>query len=280
VDKKGNKISEENTYQRYRPEVRQGYWRHIKTLAGATQDTETYRWEDHITPTRQATQRERIRFADWLITPEIAQYRSKIRKKYSLTGYNHHKYNLQQLCLIAYSTANNRPIDSIVLEVSTDSLSINTCRLVIEDNRGIPIKASTLEPYSNKELEEHISEHLRQWISAGGFERYIIGGTSFWVDLWEITLTENNPVLEWLAPEARSGEVSQTPQTTEAGTDQDTKSNQGEEEHQPQHSFVSYHQGTTQLKIMKNRNQLNNNSHMPMEMPMMMVKTINIKLPK
>jgi len=280
VDKKGNKISEENTYQRYRPEVRQGYWRHIKTLAGATQDTETYRWEDYTTPTRQATQRERIRFADWLITPEIAEYRSKIGKKYGLTGYNHHKYNLQQLCLIAYSTANNRPIDSIVLEVSTDSLSINTCRLVIEDNRGIPIKASTLEPYSNKELEEHISEHLRQWISAGGFERYIIGGTSFWVDLWEITLTENNPVLEWLAPEARSGEVSQTPQTTEAGTDQDTKSNQGEEEHQPQHSFVSYHQGTTQLKIMKNRNQLNNNSHMPMEMPMMMVKTINIKLPK
>jgi len=94
--------------------------KHIKTLAGATQDTETYRWEDYITPTRQATQRERIRFADWLITPEIAQHRSKIRKKYSLTGYIHHKYNLQQLCLIAYSTANNRPIDSIVLEISTD----------------------------------------------------------------------------------------------------------------------------------------------------------------
>jgi hypothetical protein len=117
----------------------------------------------------------------WVITPEIAQYRSKIRKKYSLTGYNHYKYNLQQLCLIGYSTANNRPIDSIVLEVSTDSLSINTCRLVIEDNRGIPIKASTLEPYSNKELERHMSDHLKQWLSAGGFERYIIGGTSFLV---------------------------------------------------------------------------------------------------
>jgi len=151
---------------------------------------------------------------------------------------------------------------------------------VIEDNRGIPIKASTLEPYSNKELEGHISEHLRQWISAGGFERYIIGGTSFWVDLWEITLTEKNPALEWLVPEAKSGEVSQPPQTTEAGTDQYTRSNQGEEEHQPQHSFVSYHQDTTRLKIMKNKSQLNNNSSMPMEMPMMMVRTINIKLPK
>jgi hypothetical protein len=280
VDKTEIKISEEKRYQRYKPEVRQGYWKHIKTLAGATQDIETYRWEDYITPTRQATQRERIRFADWIITPEIAQYRSKIRKKYSLTGYNHYKYNLQQLCLIAYSTANNRPIDSIVLEVSTDSLSINTCRLVIEDNRGIPIRANTLEPYSNKELEGHISGHLRQWISAGGFERYIIGGTSFWVDLWEITLTEKNPVLEWLVPEARPGEVSQPPQTTEAGTDQYTKSNQGEEEHRPQHSFVSYHQDTTRPKILKNKNQLNNNSSMPMEMPMMMVRTINIKLPK
>jgi hypothetical protein len=260
--------------------VRQGYWKHIRTLAGATQDIETYRWEDYITPTRQDTQRERIRFADWLITPEIAQHRSNIRKKYSLTGYIHHKYNLQQLCLIAYSTANNRPIDSIVLEISTDSLSINTCRLVIEDNRGIPIRASTLEPYSTKELQEHIREPLRQWIRAGGFERYIIGGTSFWTDLWEITLTEKNTVPEWLAPEAKSGEVPQTPQTTEAGTDQDNKRSQGEEAHQPQHSFVSYHQDTMQLKKMKNKNQQINNSHILMEMPMMMVKTISIKLPK
>jgi hypothetical protein len=30
-----------------------------------------------------------------VITPEIAENRSKTRKKYSLTGYNHHKYNLQ-----------------------------------------------------------------------------------------------------------------------------------------------------------------------------------------
>jgi hypothetical protein len=66
VDKREIKISEENRHQRYKPEVRQGYWKHIKTLAGATQDTETYRWEDYITPTRQATQRERIRFADWV----------------------------------------------------------------------------------------------------------------------------------------------------------------------------------------------------------------------
>jgi hypothetical protein len=258
----------------------QGYWRHIKTQVGATQDTETYKWEDYITPARLATQSERIRFADWLITPEIAECKSKTRKKYSLTGYNHHKYNLQQLCLIAYSTANNRPIDSIILEVSTDSLSINTCRLVIEDNRGIPIKASTLEPYSNKELEEHISDHLRQWLRAGGFERYITGGTSFWIDLWDIILTENNLVLEWLAPEARSGEVSQAPQITEAGTGQGTRSNQGGEERQPQRSSVSYHQDTTQLRIMRNRNQLSNNNHVPMEMPMMMIKTINIKLPK
>jgi len=65
VDKKAiKKKREETTYQRYRPEVRQGYWKHIKTLAGATKDTETYKWEDYITPTRLATQRERIRFAD------------------------------------------------------------------------------------------------------------------------------------------------------------------------------------------------------------------------
>jgi len=115
--------------------------------------------------------------------------------------------------------------------------------LVIEDNRGIPIKASTLEPYSNKELEEHISDHLRQWLRAGGFERYITGGTSFWIDLWEIILTENNLVLEWLAPEARSGEVSQAPQITEAGKPRATK-----EERNINPSTVLFH--TT--KILRN----------------------------
>jgi hypothetical protein len=184
------------------------------------------------------------------------------------------------VCLIAYSTANNRPIDSIVLEVSTDSWSNNTCRLVIEDNRGLPIKASTLEPYSNKELEEHISDHLRRWLRVGGFERYITGGKSFWIDLWEIILTEKDPILEWLAPEAKSGQVSQAPQITEAGTGQGTRNSQGGEERQPQRSSVSYHQDTTQLRTMKNRNKLGNNTHVPMEMPMMMIKTVNIKLLK
>jgi phosphatidylserine decarboxylase len=275
---KGNKISKDTTYQRYRPEVKQGYWRYIKTQAGATQDIETYKWVDYITPTRLNTQRERIRFADWLITPEIAEYRSRIRRNYSLAGYNHKDYNLQQLCLIAYSTANNRPIDSIVLEVNTDSLSINTCRLAIEDNRGIPIKASTLVPYSLKELEEHICEPLKQWLSAGGFERYITGGTSFWVDIWEINLTEKDPILQWLVPEAKSGEILQTPQITRAEADQEARTNQGEGEHRPQLSSVSYHQDITQHKTMKNRGKLTNNQQRPLEMPMMMVRTVNIKI--
>jgi hypothetical protein len=49
----------------------------MSTQAGATQDTETYKWVDYITPTRLATQRERIRFADWLITPEMLNTEAK-----------------------------------------------------------------------------------------------------------------------------------------------------------------------------------------------------------
>jgi len=101
---------------------------------GAVQDTETYHWVDYTVPSRLRTQRERIRFTDWLLTPDILEARSKTRREYSQTGYNHKEYNLQQLCLIAYSTANNRTIDSIVLEVDIDSLSIVTCRLVIQVN--------------------------------------------------------------------------------------------------------------------------------------------------
>jgi hypothetical protein len=149
--------------------------------------------------------------------------------------------------------------------------------LVIEDNRGIPIKANTLEPYSLKELEEHICEPLKQWLSAGGFERYITGGTSFWVDLWEIILTEKDPVLQWLVPQAKTGEI---PKTTEAGTDQGARNSQGEGERQPQHSSISYHQDTTQLRTMKNRGKLTNKTQGPMEMPLMMIRTVNIKLLK
>jgi hypothetical protein len=57
--------------------------------------------------------------------------------------------------LVSYSTSTYRSIDSIVLEVTDDILNYipgvgifatETNRVVLEDNMGIPIKASTWEP--------------------------------------------------------------------------------------------------------------------------------------
>jgi hypothetical protein len=63
---------------------------------------------------------------------------------------------LQKLCLTTISTSNNRSIDSIALEVQEDRLQIITNRIVLEDSRGIPIRPTTLEPYSTTELQEFI----------------------------------------------------------------------------------------------------------------------------
>lgn len=261
--------------QRYRSDIRQGYWKHVSTLVGAVQDTETYHWVDYTVPSRLRTQRERIRFTDWLLTPDILEARSKTRREYSQTGYNHKEYNLQQLCLIAYSTANNRTIDSIVLEVDIDSLSIVTCRLVIQVNRGIPIKASTLEPYSTQELEDFTREPLKRWLGAGGFERYQAGGTCFWVDLWEIVLTERNPVLQWLTPEAKQ-EIDQQMDKQGEEKGQEAWINPEGEGPQPQHSSVSYHQDTTQYKVNMKKKVMTTNQTELLEMPMRKVNIVNI----
>ncbi len=99
------------------------------------------------------------------------------------------------MCLVAISTNNCRPIDSLALEVQEDRLQIITNRIVLEDSRGIPIKASTLEPYSITELQEFIKKPFLEWNRAGGSERYFVGGRPFWVDMWEILDSEQDSII-------------------------------------------------------------------------------------
>jgi hypothetical protein len=76
------------------------------------------------------------------------------------------------LVCIAHSSK-GQTIDTLVLEVTEG----------LKDSRGIPIKAKNLEPYNHTELEAFIKEPFFHWGRAGGFDRYIQGGPSFWIDL-------------------------------------------------------------------------------------------------
>jgi hypothetical protein len=109
---------------------------------------------------------------------------------------------LQKLCLIAISTSSNRSIDSIALEVQEDRLQIITNRIVLEDSRGVPIRPTTLEPYSTTELQEFIKGPFLEWNRAGGSDRYFVGGRPFWIDLWDIVDTEQGSIITWYLPEA------------------------------------------------------------------------------
>ena len=230
----------------------------------AVGDPET-EWIDLITDDRRV-RASRAAFRDWLLGPERQQERTDIVNKYNKVYYNPHKYTLQELCLISYSNKHNRPINSIVFEVTEDNLQLITNRIVLEDPRGIPIHHKDLTPYTIQELENYIAAPFKEWTRAGGLEDYTLGGPIFWIDLWEITSTESNKQFEWFIPGAKAGAEAQEgmemmqedPQEgKEEGVHADLKPKSltgpvfreaypGGEHHQHQPSSPSSHQDTWQ----------------------------------
>jgi hypothetical protein len=181
--------------------------------------------------------------------PKKAQeQRELIRKKYSKEGYKHKEYSLQELCLLAHSSK-GRTINTLVLEITEGTvvyiprvgiIATETYRVILEDRRGIPIKARNLEPYNHTELEAFIKEPFFHWVRAGAFDRYIQGGPSFWIDLWEITATEGPTPLQWLIQEV-SPEGGPKKESTQKSGEGPIAMTKGEEEHhQLQYNSGSY----------------------------------------
>jgi hypothetical protein len=189
-----------------------------------------------------------IVYCDFRLSKKAQDKRSLIRKRYNKEENKHKEYSLQDLCLLAHS--NKGPsIEALVLEITEDTvvyiprvgiIATEIYRVILEDSRGIPVKARTLAPYNLTELEAFIKEPFFNWVKAGGFDRYIQGGPSFWLDLWGIAVTERNTPLQWLIQEVNPEErpKKENTRSSEGGPVVMTK---GEgEPHQLQHNSGSY----------------------------------------
>jgi hypothetical protein len=116
----------------------------------------------------------------------LQEQRSQTRNKYSKEYWIDNFKTLQELSLQAYSSSRHRSIDSIELVLKLDTQQDLYHRVVLDDSRGIPIRYSTLEPYSIQELQEFINSAYQDWYKAGGYfyYKFYINYPTFWIDLW------------------------------------------------------------------------------------------------
>jgi hypothetical protein len=76
-------------------------------------------------------------------------------------------------------------------------------RVIIADNRGLPIKYSTLKPYLSEEIYQFVNTKYQDWYRAGGYfyHKFYRAYPTFWIDLWTIVAQEYPILLEWFLPE-------------------------------------------------------------------------------
>jgi hypothetical protein len=83
----------------------------------------------------------------------LQDQRQQIRRRYNKEYWVEGEKTLQELSLQAYSAEQHRSIDSIELIFKIETQENLYHRVTIEDNRGIPIRYSTLKPYSRQEIQ-------------------------------------------------------------------------------------------------------------------------------
>ncbi len=149
--------------------------------------------------------------------------------KYSKETWNRKIHSLQQLSLQAYSKRHFSTIDNIELVFKVQIQEDIYHKVIIEDNRGVPIRYSSLKPYTVTELQNFVNRAYQEWYKAGGYFYYKFyrNYPTFWIDLWQIALTEDPIILEWYLPEVEL---------------EDTHHHREEEEHYHQPSSGSYTQ--------------------------------------
>ena len=147
--------------------------------------------------------------------------------KYSKETWNREIHSLQQLSLQAYSKRHFSTIDNIELVFKVQIQEDIYHKVIIEDNRGVPIRYSSLKPYTVTELQNFVNRAYQEWYKAGGYFYYKFyrNYPTFWIDLWQIALTEDPIILEWYLPEVEL---------------EDTHHHREEEEHYHQPSSGSY----------------------------------------
>jgi hypothetical protein len=133
----------------------------------------------------------------------LQEQREQVRRRYNKEHWVAGGRSLQELSLQAYSTQQYRSIDSIEIVLKIDNQGDLYHRVIIADNRGLPIKYNTLKPYSSEEIHQFINTKYQDWYRAGGYfyHKFYRSYPTFWIDLWGIVAQECPILLEWYLPE-------------------------------------------------------------------------------
>lgn len=109
---------------------------------------------------------------------------------------------MQELSLNVYSGLHYRPTNSVDLLFKIQVQEDLYHRVIIEDSRGLPIRYSTLQPYSILELQNVIHTAYREWYKGGYLHfKFYRNYPTFWFDLWKIVQREDPIFLVWYLPE-------------------------------------------------------------------------------
>jgi len=182
-------------FPRQEPGIKQGTWQ-SNTSIHPTNHTPTLVWisKDHI-PSDQ--------FWEVFAPDSLQEQREQVRRKYNKEHWVVGVSSLQALSLQTYSTQQYRSIDSIEIVLKIDNQGDLYHRVIIADNRGLPIKYNTLKPYSSEEIHQFVNTKYQDWYRAGGYfyHKFYRSYPTFWIDLWGIVAQECPILLEWYLPE-------------------------------------------------------------------------------
>jgi hypothetical protein len=133
----------------------------------------------------------------------LQEHREQIRRKYNKEHWVEGERSLQELSLQANSMQQYRSIDSVEIVLKIENQEDLYHRVIIADNIGLPIRYSTLKPYSKEDIYQFVNTKYKDWYRARGYfyHKFYRAYPTFWSDLWTIVAKEYPILLEWYLPE-------------------------------------------------------------------------------
>jgi hypothetical protein len=160
--------------------IKQGAWE-VRILIPPIRHIPSLVWinKDH-TPSDQ--------FWEVFAPDSLQDQRQQIRRRYNKEYWVEGEKSLQEHSLQAYSTEQYRSIDSVELIFKIETQENLYHKVTIGDSRGIPIRYSTLKPYSRQEIQLFVKTAYQDWYKAGGYfyHKFYRAYPTFWIDLWTI----------------------------------------------------------------------------------------------
>jgi hypothetical protein len=132
----GHLYKDTQRFPRQEPGIKQGTWQGTISI-NSINHTPTLVWikKDHIPSDL---------FWEAFAPDSLQEQREQVRKKYNKEHWAEGERSLQELSLQAYSTEQYRSIDSIEIVLKIENQEDLYHRVIIADNRGLPIRYSTL----------------------------------------------------------------------------------------------------------------------------------------